>query len=133
MEAKKRILLVDDEPEFRFSAAIALKQAGYDVVQAGDGRDALGKILEFRDRGEPISLLVTDVRMPVLSGLELVEELRRRGVGIPVVAITGYSDKDVLAELVRRGCAEHIEKPFEPQEMVSRISLFLEKIDRGIA
>lgn len=127
MDARKRILLVDDEPEFRFSASIALRKAGYDIVEAGDGREALWKIRESRESGEPISFLVTDIRMPVLSGLELVDEMRRRDIDIPVFAITGFSDKEVLAELSSRGCIEHIEKPFAPQELLERLEAFINK------
>lgn len=126
-------MLVDDEPDFRFSASVALRKAGFDVVESGDGLEALSRLIESRGRGEQVSLLVTDIRMPAMSGLELVDEMKRVGIDIPVFVITGIGERSLLADLAGRGCAELLEKPFEPQEMVSRISLFLQKHDRGIA
>lgn len=121
MNARKKILLVDDEPDFLFSASVALRKAGYDVMEAGNGREALGRVLEARGASEPFSLIVTDIRMPLMSGLELVDELQRIGISVPVVAITGFGDKSLAADLEARGCVEYLEKPFKPEELVERI------------
>lgn len=125
MTTKKHVLLVDDEPDFRFSATVALKRAGYEVSEARDGLEALSKIVEARDAGNMFAVLLTDIRMPVMSGLALLDELHRLGIKLPVLTITNFSDRDLVGELARKGYTEHIEKPFGPGELVDRIDTFL--------
>ena len=125
MGKKKHVLLADDEPDFRYSATVALKRAGYEVSEAGDGLEALLKIVEARDAGEMYSMLLTDIRMPVLSGLSLLDALNRLRIRIPVITITHSTDQGMFEELAGKGCTEHIEKPFSPRELVRRIDAFL--------
>lgn len=72
------------------------------------------------------SLLLVDVRLQALTRLEILEALKRHAIEIPVVAITDFNNKAILDDLMRRGCAGYIEKPFEPQELVERVDEFLE-------
>lgn len=131
METSKHILLVDDEPDFLFSAGFALRKAGYKVQVAENGKEALDKILKAQNAGEPFDLLVTDIRMPWISGFELMDTMRLWGVRTPFVAMTCFSDSDLVIELKRRGCEEVIEKPFAPDSLVMRIGLFLNRCKAG--
>jgi CheY-like chemotaxis protein len=121
----KRILLVDDEEEFRFSAGVALRQAGYRIDVAGDGPEALEKILGSQEGTEPFDLLVLDIRMPGMSGTELIDELRSRDISLPVFVMTCFGDKALLDELEGKGCRALIEKPFRPRDLVDRIASLL--------
>lgn len=114
-----RILFVDDESGFRFAAAVALRRGGYRVEEAADGTEALAKILSSRDAGDPFDLVVTDIRMPAMSGIELIDALVERGVRTAVCAITCFGDRSLLAELAGKGCTEHLEKPFDPEKLVA--------------
>ena len=114
-----RILLVDDEEGFRFAAKVALRRGGYRVEEAADGKEALAKILSARDAGDPFALVVTDIRMPEMSGTELIDVLRESGDRTPVCAITCFGDKALVAELAGKGCTEHLEKPFDPENLVA--------------
>ena len=125
MDAKQRILIVDDEADFLFSASVALRQAGYEVVEAADGGEALSRIREFLRAGKRIDLLLTDLRMPSLCGLELLEGMEKLGVEIPVIAMTGHCDDALRADLIRKGCVEFLEKPFEPHDLVARVQKVL--------
>jgi|Deesub1362A_J573_1020465.scaffolds.fasta_scaffold00073_24 DNA-binding NtrC family response regulator len=125
----KHILVIDDEPHFRFAASVALRRAGYRTSEAEDGREALQRILEAQRKGEVFDLLVVDVQMPVMSGIELLDELNRNGISIPVFAVSGYGDKAMVVELMRRGCSEFLDKPFEPEEMVKRVDTILQKME----
>jgi CheY-like chemotaxis protein len=120
-----RILLVDDEEGFRFAAVVALRRAGYRVEEAMDGKEALRKSLSARDAGDPFHLVVTDVRMPVMSGIELIDALREQRVDTALCAITCYGDQDLVTELAAKGCAEYLEKPFSPDDLVQRIRAIL--------
>jgi CheY-like chemotaxis protein len=128
VDAILRILLVDDEADFRYSASVALRQAGYEVVEAADGEEALERIQEFRRDGKGFDLLLTDLRMPFRCGLELLEGMKELRVDIPVIAMTGYCDDALRAELMRKGCIEFLEKPFEPSDLVKRVHRMLEDI-----
>lgn len=128
VDAKPRILIVDDEADFLFSASLALRRAGYEVVEAVDGEEALERIQEFRLDGQGFDLLLTDLRMPFRSGLELLEGMKELRVDIPVIAMTGYCDDALREDLKRKGCTEFLEKPFEPSDLVKRVHRMLEDI-----
>lgn len=122
-----RIILVDDEAAFRFSALVALRRGGYRVEEAADGKEALRKILAARDAGDPFRLVITDIRMPEMSGIEMIDALKEHGVRAMVLAITGFGDQALLKELAGKGCTEHIEKPFPSEELLTRLKKILEK------
>jgi PAS domain S-box-containing protein len=112
------LLLVEDDPALRMLVVTMLEEAGYVVLQAGNGLDAIA--LAERHRGD-IDLLLTDVVMPRLSGPELAQELRALRPGLEVLFMSGYND----SRLVHRGVEEvnvHLlVKPFRPDELVERV------------
>ena len=122
---KKSILIVDDEASFCFSACVALRRKGYRVTEAADGRQALAVVLESRQRGDPFDLVVTDIRMPEMSGIELIDALKEHGVSVPLCAITCFGDHALVAELSGKGCREYLEKPFPPEVLVERVGTIL--------
>jgi CheY-like chemotaxis protein len=122
-----RILLVDDEAGFRFAAGVAMRRGGYRVEEAADGKEALGKALSARDAGDPFHLVVTDIRMPVMSGTELIDALRERGIDTALCAITCFGDRALVSELAGKGCTDYLEKPFPPEELLKRLGEVLGK------
>lgn len=123
--AGEHILVAEDEKHARLSLALILRQSGFRVTVAEDGLDALGKIEEAAQGMSPVELLLTDIQMPRLTGLELLERLRQQGIELPVVGITGFGDKELVVELLRRGCGEYLDKPFTPEEVVNRVAQVL--------
>lgn len=122
-----RVLLVDDEALFRLAAVVAMLQHGYRAEEAADGKEALGKVLAARQSGDPFRLVVTDIRMPVMSGLELIDALREERVDTRVCAITGFGEPDLVGELAGKGCTDYIEKPFPPEVLLARVGKILER------
>jgi two-component system, NtrC family, C4-dicarboxylate transport response regulator DctD len=124
------VLIVDDEPNFRFSTGIALRRAGYAITEAENAEQALSLItraygldLPLCRPGRPPSfdLLLVDVQMPGMSGVELIDEVRRRNIGVPIFVVSGFADKRLSDELRSRGCFDLLNKPFEPVELIEKV------------
>ena len=107
-----RLLLVEDEANYR--AVLRMMLAGLDVelYDAADGREAL----EWLERND-VELIVTDLNMPHLGGLELLRELRARGDATPVVVVTAYSSIDSAVEAMRAGAIDYLQKPFDEERL----------------
>ncbi|MBM3241764.1 response regulator [Candidatus Poribacteria bacterium] len=125
--AKKHILLIDDEPNTLLTIQFILEVANYKVTTATTGKEALDKILEATKSDDKIDLLVLDISMPCLTGLELIDELKRLDINIPILVITGYRPKELVIALMRKGCGEYLDKPFDDEELIKRITMLLEK------
>ena len=122
---RPHVLIVDDEEGFRVGAVVALRRGGYRVTEAGNGGEALEKILAAQDAGDPVRLVITDIRMPVMSGMELIDALHERGIKTAVCAITCFGDRDLVVKLAGKGCYNYLEKPFAPDDLVNRIRSIL--------
>jgi DNA-binding NtrC family response regulator len=117
------ILVVDDEPVVQRTVKSLLHTQGYDdVATAGDGEEALTRL----DR-QPFDVLVSDIRMPGLSGLEVLERSRALHPRLGVILMTGYADVDTAIEAFRRGATDYLRKPFEPDDL----KLSVERALRG--
>jgi len=124
---QKHIFLVEDEMYLRESLKLILRNAGYRVTAAEDGSKAWNSLSILDKKSEKVDLLVTDIQMPGLTGLELIDELERFDIKLPSLVITGYGDKKTVIELMRKGCSEYLDKPFEPPEFLKRVKTVLEK------
>ncbi len=130
MGAKIRVLVVDTEPYLRFSVAVALRQGGYDVGEAGAGREGIEMLLDARQKGERYSLVVAILRRPGTWLLELVDELGRCGLAIPMLAIGDSGENGLRERLEARGFTDFLENPSGPEELVARVALLVNKTDR---
>lgn len=124
---KRHIILADDDELTRRYLTMALEKAGYRVTEAGNGNEALEKAFESKKRGRRVDLLLTDMMMPAMTGMELIDELKRAGIGIPVFAMTAHGYKDMVVELMRRGCSDYIEKPIAHEELLDRVREFFNR------
>ena len=130
MEPMKTVLLVDDDPNILEVAGFAVAKAGYRVVTATDGKQALQLI-----RDEAPCLVVLDIVMPELDGIEVCRELRRESA-VPVIFLTSMDDEIDRVVGLELGADDYLTKPFSPRELVARIRAVLRRTDtagRGIA
>lgn len=111
------VLLVDDNDEFRESTRWLLEDAGF-VVSAFASGAALLQELDRTTIGGGPACIVSDVRMPRMSGIELQQELKRRGVELPLIFVTAHADVPLAVEAMRNGAVNFIEKPFDPTMLV---------------
>jgi two-component system chemotaxis response regulator CheY len=116
------ILAVDDSASMRQMVRFTLQGAGYEVVQAADGVEAL----EYA-KSNPAHLVITDVNMPRMDGITLVKELRElpHYKGIPMLVLTTESSQDVKARGKQAGATGWIVKPFNPEQLLATVSRVL--------
>jgi len=120
--ARSKILIVEDDADVREIFSRALRQAGYDVQEAGH---ALGAVCAMVRAGA--DLVVTDIRMPIVDGLSLVNELKSHDDTrqVPVVALTGHDSPESRAAAFDAGCVGYITKPIDTGEFLKQIAEFL--------
>ncbi|HEV2702301.1 MAG TPA: response regulator [Steroidobacteraceae bacterium] len=115
----KRILIVDDSSSMRTVAGIALRGAGYEVLEAGNGQEGLAKL-----DGERFHLIISDVNMPVMDGIEFLKEVKRHPQYrfTPVIMLTTEAGEDKKAAGRAAGAKAWITKPFQPSVMLDAVS-----------
>jgi len=120
--SSKSILIVDDDHDLRFILGDILTEEGFDIHQAETGEQALD-ILDRRG----VNLVLTDMKMPGMGGLELFKNCSRRWPHIPVVILTAHGNVDEALGLIRKGAYDYIAKPYNTQDLLMRISRALER------
>lgn len=110
------ILLVDDQRSLRRSLALMLENAGFQTDEAADGPAALAKL-----RQTPFDLVVTDLRMDGMSGIELLKEAKRTWPDLPMIVITAYGSIESAVEAMRLGAFDYLSKPFSEADIVEKI------------
>ena len=115
----KTILIVDDSVSFRQVVSLALSGAGYDVIQACDGKDALSKL-----DGRKLNLIVSDVNMPVMDGLSFVRAAKQLPAYkfTPIIMLTTEAGEDKKAEGKAAGVRAWVVKPFQPAQMLAAVT-----------
>jgi len=122
MTKYSHILIAEDELRIRRSLKFILENAGYHVSSAMNGADALQTILSEKVAENPVEMLVLDLDMPTMDGIELLEELEQRQIDMPVLIITGYADRMPINELMASGqCRDFMVKPVNPDELLQYV------------
>jgi two-component system chemotaxis response regulator CheY len=113
------ILTVDDSPSIRQMIKVVLEPAGHTVIEAGDGAQGLEQA-----KGRRMDLVITDLNMPVMNGLELIRALRKLPAltGMPIVFLTTESNDTIKQEAKGAGATGWITKPFKPDQLLAVVS-----------
>ena len=116
-ESGPMIYIVDDDPALRDAIGFLVSSVGYDFLPCASGKE-----LFERFDGRRLSCIVLDVRLPGLSGLEIQRELLARGAAAGIIFITGHGDVPKAVRAIRHGAIDFLEKPFDDQVLLDRIS-----------
>ena len=110
--SKHRVLVVDDEANMRRVLEIMLSRRGYRTLSAEDGRQALAMVQEH-----PVDLVISDLRMPGMNGIELLRELRKQGNDLPLIIITAQGTIESAVEAMRLGACDYLLRPFDNEAL----------------
>jgi len=114
--------LIDDDDAVRDSLAFVLDSAGFEARTYASAEDFLAV------QGDVAAgCIVTDIRMPAMNGLELLQELRRRGSALPVIVITGHGDVPLAVEAMKAGVTDFLEKPFDDELLLTAVRSAMNK------
>lgn len=118
----QKILVVEDEKDFQSLLELTLKKAGYEVRIAPNGEEALKAFHEQRP-----NLILLDIRLPDMDGFEVFKRLKgdKESLGVPVIVLTVQSAVTVVLQGLRLGAQDYMIKPFNPEELLERISSLL--------
>jgi CheY-like chemotaxis protein len=121
IDRKPRVLLVEDAPFLRYAFGRLLRMHGFEVMEANDGREALGCVAEFHPQ-----LVLTDLMMPVMDGVELIRRLHADPVSadVPVVAITADATEQAEQQARDAGAVDFITKPIDLPALLERLRAY---------
>lgn len=125
MKPSQIVLIVDDEPDLREVLQSMLRVITPQILTEGSGHEAL-EILSK----SPVDAVLSDISMPKMNGLELLSQIRNGGSEVPFVVLSGYSDRDTLAQALRLGAFDFVDKPFDRSSL---IKLMMSAADLGEA
>ena len=117
MHMKSKVLVVDDEPFMRESISAFLKEYGYTVIISHNAIDAMQKLKEE----DNIEIVLTDIKMPGISGIELLEKIHSINPERPVILMTAYAELDTAVNAVRKGAFDFLIKPYKPEYLLHTV------------
>lgn len=118
----KNILVIDDSLTIRKSVELTLKKLGHNIIEAENGAEALRQIDTLKEKGEKIALCITDMNMPVMNGMDFIEEFRKNDKFTPVIALTTESENEMIEKGRKAGATGWLVKPFKPESLVNVVN-----------
>ena len=123
---KGRIMIVDDEESIRKALRLTLKKDGYDVVEADDGAKGI-ETIGADDNPLMVDVVICDIRMPKINGLEAIAYFRQQYPSVPVIVLTGYPDIQLATDLLKQGVVDYLVKPVERNQLVACVERAMER------
>ena len=116
---EKHILVVDDSPTIRSSVSFCLRNAGYRVTEASDGKDALQKLQFIKDKDQSLSLIITDINMPEMDGITFITKVKETELKfLPILVLTTEAEESMIEKGRAAGISGWLLKPFQPEQLL---------------
>lgn len=120
------VLVVDDEKDIRKVVRMTLEKLGYYVVEAEDGQQAI-TLLNEGEHPMVIDVIITDIRMPNINGVEAMEYFQREYPSIPLIVLTGFPDLDLAMQLMKQRVTDYLVKPVDREKLTTAVADALEQ------
>ncbi len=115
------VLVIDDEPDVRKVVRLTLEKTGYYVVEAEDGGQAI-QVLNEGEHPMVLDVIMTDIRMPRINGLEAITYFQREYPSVPLIVLTGFPDLEMALQLMKRGVTDYLVKPVEREKLTTSVT-----------
>jgi len=122
---KNKILVVDDEAEIRKTIGLQLEGTDFDLIEATNGEEAIETL--GRENLLEISVIICDIRMPKINGIEAIAYFQDNYAGIPIIVLTGYPDVKLAVGFMKGGVVDYLVKPVEKNELVAAVERAAQK------
>ncbi len=120
------VLVVDDEPDVRKVVRMTLEKSGYDVLEAEDGEKAIEEVKKD-ENSMLLSLIITDIRMPNMNGIDVINYYRKEWPSVPLIVLTGFPDMDMATSMLKHGIVDYLVKPVETEKLRASVSKAMEQ------
>ncbi|MBI5606089.1 MAG: response regulator [Deltaproteobacteria bacterium] len=122
----RHILVVDDSPTLRTSLTFCLENAGYQITEAENGQEALEILKRLKEEGTSISLIITDINMPVMDGIRFIQEVKTTSFRfVPILVLSTETGRSLKDQAKAAGAAGWLLKPFRPEQLLWVIKKFI--------
>jgi len=118
--SKGKILIIDDESDVREVLKFHLSEKNYNVIEAENGQEGID-LLKSGDNLTNVGVIICDIRMPKVNGIECIQYIRQEAPGIPIVVVTGFPDTQIAVNLLNEGVKEYLVKPVDKEKLVSTV------------
>ena len=125
-ESEGLVLVVDDEPDVRKVVRMTLEKAGYDVLEAEDGEKAIEEVKKD-ENSLLLNLIITDIRMPNMNGIDVINYYRKEWPSVPLIVLTGFPDLDMATSMLQHGISDYLVKPVEAEKLRASVAKALEQ------
>ena len=120
-----KIMIVDDEQDVREAMKLQLEGQKFQILEAEDGGEAI-RVLHEGDHLSNLGLILCDIRMPKVDGVECIDYLKKNAPGIPVVVVTAFPDGELAASLMKKGIKDYLVKPVNKEKLISTVEQVLD-------
>ena len=117
---KGKVLIIDDESDVRDVLKFHLSECNFQVIEAENGQEGI-ELLKSGDNLSNVGVILCDIRMPKVNGIECIEYIRKEAPGIPIVVVTGFPDTQMAVSLMNDGVKDYLVKPVEKEKLVSTV------------
>ena len=121
-----RVLVVDDEPSVRTIVRLLLEKAGYDVLEATNGEAAI-EALNAGENRLVMDVVICDIRMPKINGIQAIEYFQREYPHVPVIVLTAYPETKMAVSFMRNGVTDYLVKPVDAQKLRGAVERAMEQ------
>ena len=119
-----KILIIEDDVEVREIFKLQLERANYNIIEVSNGQEGID-LIKKESNLKQIGLIITDIRMPKVNGVEAIDYIKANAPSIPIMVVTGYPDAELAVDLLQKGVKDYVVKPVEKEKLLSKVKAIL--------